>query len=325
MSSYFTHQGNVAEFDNWDDGYQKLLAHTLSQGALHRYRQGSAYSLFGATLDIDQHTDFPVLRLRDMQPGQKIWPELIANLGFSTNINDYADGIRPHWQPYVDERGEGGASLYARAFRKWPQSAQKVAVPNEQLVTHKPVDQIARLIKKLRHKAWTPEALTSDGWEEPQACGVEPTTNDRQSGVLVLHNPTAYNVAQPTCHTVMHFTVAGDGTTLNMFVAGRSQDAIVGLPGDLPRFCALHQLIAIQTGYDVGRFCMTLSDLHVYECQLPMALRLMHIPPAQPCHLFFDTNVKSLECLSKLQLDDFYLRGYDPADYMKPVVPLETE
>ena len=279
----FNHASLQFGANNWDAVYQRLLRLIVTDGDPIPVRGGDfmTRSLLHTTLTLDPSIDFPFTRLRQL-PFDWLTREVLFDLGFTTNINALGPA-RVFWEPWADERGEGGASVYCRAIRRWPPSKPRSEVPNERLVCGQTVDQFQMVINALRNDRTTRRA------------------------VLMLHNPTARGVAQPTCHVGFHFLPRGN--VLNLTVYGRSQDAALGLAYDAPRFCLFLQLAAQLTGFRVGKVFLPISDLHVYEEQMPQVEELLsRSVQSDLCH----ATISHQATLDNIHRADFALHGYNP-------------
>lgn len=72
----------------------------------------------------------------------------------------------------------------------------------------------------------------------------------------------------PPCVFCHQFNVSGD--TLNMVTNQRSCDVPVGVPFDLVQAGLLLSTLAHVTGYKPGKICYVMTNVHIYENQIPM-------------------------------------------------------
>ena len=152
---------------------------------------------------------------------------------------------------------------------------------------HKIID---RILKQLEENPWNRRNVISL-WDYEAF--------DATDGLL----PCAYNVM---------FDVRQVGKTiyLDCTLTQRSNDMLVAHHINSMQYVALQMMIACHFGWEVGKFCYFVNNLHVYDNQFEQALELLNRP--------------EIECSPKLELtcpkgtnfynikpEDFVLSGYE--------------
>lgn len=149
---------------------------------------------------------------------------------------------------------------------------------------------IDRLLKQLEENPWNRRNVISL-WDYEAF--------DTTGGLL----PCAYNVM---------FDVRQVGKTiyLDCTLTQRSNDMLVAHHINSMQYVALQMMIACHFGWEVGKFCYFVNNLHIYDNQFDQALELLNRP--------------EIECSPKLELtcpkgtnfydikpEDFVLSGYE--------------
>lgn len=152
---------------------------------------------------------------------------------------------------------------------------------------HKIID---RILKQLEENPWNRRNVISL-WDYEAF--------DATDGLL----PCAYNVM---------FDVRQVGKTiyLDCTLTQRSNDMLVAHHINSMQYVALQMMIACHFGWEIGKFCYFVNNLHVYDNQFEQALELLNRP--------------EIECSPKLELtcpkgtnfynikpEDFVLSGYE--------------
>lgn len=152
---------------------------------------------------------------------------------------------------------------------------------------HKIID---RILKQLEENPWNRRNVISL-WDYEAF--------DATGGLL----PCAYNVM---------FDVRQVGKTiyLDCTLTQRSNDMLVAHHINSMQYVALQMMIACHFGWEVGKFCYFVNNLHIYDNQFDQALELLNRP--------------EIECSPKLELtcpkgtnfynikpEDFVLSGYE--------------
>lgn len=152
---------------------------------------------------------------------------------------------------------------------------------------HKIID---RLLKQLEENPWNRRNVISL-WDYEAF--------DATGGLL----PCAYNV-------MFDVRLVGDKIYLDCTLTQRSNDMLVAHHINSMQYVALQMMIACHFGWEVGKFCYFVNNLHIYDNQFDQALELLNRP--------------EIECSPKLELTcpkgtnfydikpgDFVLSGYE--------------
>jgi thymidylate synthase len=122
--------------------------------------------------------------------------------------------------------------------------------------------------------------------------------------VVSAWNPAVLDeVALPSCHAFFIFNVTNK--KLNCHLTQRSGDIALGIPFNLSCYAALTQMIAKETGLELGEFSHYINDAHIYENHIDgLKKQLTREPFPLP----------SLEIADKpfwdIKFEDFTLKNY---------------
>lgn len=152
---------------------------------------------------------------------------------------------------------------------------------------HKIID---RILKQLEENPWNRRNVISL-WDYEAF--------DKTGGLL----PCAYNV-------MFDVRQVGETIYLDCTLTQRSNDMLVAHHINSMQYVALQMMIACHFGWEVGKFCYFVNNLHIYDNQFEQALELLNRP--------------EIECSPKLELtcpkgtnfynikpEDFVLSGYE--------------
>ena len=82
--------------------------------------------------------------------------------------------------------------------------------------------------------------------------------------VVSAWNPAVLDeVALPSCHAFFIFNITNG--KLNCHLTQRSGDIALGIPFNLACYATLTQMIAKETGLELGEFSHYINDVHIYE------------------------------------------------------------
>lgn len=132
----------------------------------------------------------------------------------------------------------------------------------------------------------------------------------------VLHNYDMINdefdVPQVSpCHPCIQFS--SDGVFLNAHVFSRSQDIVVGLPGDMIRYSLLTMVLAQLSGLIAKNICFSFTNLHYYmEHETDLLELLMERQDA-----FYVKNAPgmTIEARGQKTVEDFIYSDFTLTDY----------
>lgn len=156
---------------------------------------------------------------------------------------------------------------------------------------HKIID---RLLKQLEENPWNRRNVISL-WDYEAF--------DATGGLL----PCAYNVM---------FDVRQVGKTiyLDCTLTQRSNDMLVAHHINSMQYVALQMMIACHFGWEVGKFCYFVNNLHIYDNQFDQALELLNRPEIE-CSPKLELTCPSGTNFYDIKPEDFVLSGYE---YNKP-------
>jgi thymidylate synthase len=119
-------------------------------------------------------------------------------------------------------------------------------------------------------------------------------------------------MALAACHTLFQFYVANNKLSCQLYQ--RSCDSFLGLPFNIASYALLTQMIAQQTGLELGEFIWTGGDVHIYSNHVEQVkLQLQRQPRPLPSMLI---NNKA-NSLFNYQYSDFNLIDYNPYPAIK--------
>ena len=135
------------------------------------------------------------------------------------------------------------------------------------------------------------------------------------------HILSAWNVAMldkmalPPCHLLAQFYVASD-QSLDCHMYQRSADMFLGVPFNIASYSLLMHILGKLLDLTPRYFIHSFGDAHIYLNSVDQVKeQLKRTPRALPQLKFPD--IKNLEDLKNLSLDDFILEGYDPHPAIK--------
>ena len=137
------------------------------------------------------------------------------------------------------------------------------------------------------------------------------------------HNPhsrrhilTAWNVGEidqmalPPCHVMSQFYVSNK-SELSCHMYQRSADMFLGVPFNIASYALLTHILASILELEVGDFVHSFGDCHIYmNCVEQVNEQISREPKKLPKLKM--PNIKSIDELNSLSLDDFVLDGYNP-------------
>ena len=135
------------------------------------------------------------------------------------------------------------------------------------------------------------------------------------------HILSAWNVAMidkmalPPCHLLAQFYVSSD-QSLDCHMYQRSADMFLGVPFNIASYSLLMHILGKLLDLTPRYFIHSFGDAHIYLNSVNQVKeQIKRSPRALPQLKFPD--IKNLENLRDLSLDDFVLEGYDPHPAIK--------
>ena len=128
------------------------------------------------------------------------------------------------------------------------------------------------------------------------------------------HILSAWNVkkidemALPPCHVMSQFYVSTNGR-LSCQMYQRSADMFLGVPFNIASYALLLSILANILNLEPGNFVHTFGDAHIYKNTIEQVKEQIVREPKKLPSLIMP-NIKSIEDLETLSIDDFILDGY---------------
>jgi len=210
-----------------DTPYEDLLRDVLENGTRKGDRTGTGTrSVFGRQIRFDLAQGFPLITTKRVHLKSVVY-ELLWFLRGDSNVRWLQEHGVKIWDDWADESGELGP-VYGVQWRSWP-------TPDG---GH--VDQIAKVVEQIR------------------------TNPDSRRHIVTAWNPAEVDdMALPPCHALFQFYVADGRLSCQLYQ--RSADLFLGVPFNIASYALLTQMVAAQTGLEVGEFVWTGGDVHIYD------------------------------------------------------------
>lgn len=263
-----------------EQAYLDLLQELVDEsetGELNSDRTGvGTYSLFHRTLRFNLQRGFPLLTTKRM--GLKsIVGELLWFISGSTNANvlkeKYGCTI---WEEWKDEDGELG-KIYGHQWRNFGAASEE---NDGWFFGVTGFDQLKWLINEIK---------------------TNPTS--RRLYVTAADPNSRYDQALDCCHN--YFQVVIKNGKLNLYFQMRSNDVFLGLPYNITSYAVLANMLALETGYDVGELVYSGVDVHLYQNHIEQAKEQLSRKPYK-----FPKLIVNKKPFFEYTLDDFKVEGY---------------
>lgn len=235
------------------------------------------YKLFHRSLRFNLQDGFPLLTTKRMSL-KSIIGELLWFISGSTNANvlkeKYGCTI---WEEWKDEDGELG-KIYGHQWRNFGAASEE---NDGWLFGVTGFDQLKWLINEIK---------------------TNPTS--RRLYVTAADPNSRYNQALDCCHN--YFQVVIKGGKLNLYFQMRSNDVFLGLPYNITSYAVLANMLALETGYDVGELVYSGVDVHLYQNHIEQAKEQLSRKPYK-----FPKLIVNKKPFFEYTLDDFKVEGYE--------------
>ena len=213
--------------------YLDLVRLVIDNGVRKQSRTGvDTLSYFSAHYRVDLKKGFPLLTTKKVE-----WKSLLHEVLWYLSGENHIRNLRKHtkiWDAWADEEGNL-ETAYGYFWRKFP-SAKKDANGNWFV---EEVDQIKYVIDEIKRNP-----------------------NSRRLVVVAWEPGNATKSKLPPCHYTFAFNVSNG--SLNCHLTQRSGDIALGIPFNLAAYSILTQIIAMETGLELGYFSHTIIDAHIY-------------------------------------------------------------
>lgn len=272
--------------------YLDIVKTVLEKGQLKENRTGvSTLSYFGVHYKIDLNKGYPLLTTKKVNFDAVIH-ELLWFLSGETHIRNLKDKTKI-WNAWASEKKNWElGQTYGYQWVKWDQC---VTDPTGKLKLNH-INQIQRVIDDLKTNPFSRRMVVS-AWN--------PADFYRED------NDPKKTVQPSACHTIFMFYVSPD-KKLSCHLTQRSGDLMLGIPFNLASYAALTQMLAQETGLQLGEFSHYINDCHIYVNHIDGAKeQIKRTPRALP----------QLEIAKKpfweLKFEDFKLLNYAPDSPIK--------
>lgn len=149
---------------------------------------------------------------------------------------------------------------------------------------------IDKLLKQLEDNPWNRRNIISL-WDYESF--------DKTEGLL----PCAYN-------TMFDVRKIDDKIYLDCTLTQRSNDMLVAHHINAMQYVALQMMIACHFGWEVGKFCYFVNNLHIYDNQFEQAKELLSREPI-PCNVELKLNAKPKTNFYDIKPENFELINYE--------------
>lgn len=274
--------------------YLNLLEKILNEGEIRRTRNAETVSLFGATLEFDIRTSFPLLTTKRVY-WKGVLGELLWFISGNTDAKKLSDEGIHIWdgntsREYLDsvglshyQEGDGGP-IYGYQWRHFgvPYVGCNAVMPS----ISGPRDQLKTCIDLIRTDP-TSRRIFMSSW-----------------------NPTQVTeMCLPPCHVSYQFYVNNmDELSCSMYM--RSGDMFLGIPFNIASTAALVYILSHLTHKKPGKIIINIGDAHIYRDHIEQVniqlLRKSNIYPF-PTLTVMDTGQT---CVEDYMYTDFCLEGY---------------
>jgi len=272
--------------------YLQLLEKLLSDGTLKGDRTGTGtLSLFGYQMRFNLQDGFPLVTTKQIHL-KSIVHELLWFLQGDTNIAYLQQNQVTIWDNWADVTGSLGP-VYGKQWRSWP-------TPDGGYI-----DQMAQLLEQIKT---TPDSrrLMVSAWN---------VADLPDESISPQANVALGKMALPPCHALFQFYVANGKLSCQLYQ--RSCDTFLGLPFNIASYALLVQMVAQQTGLQLGDFVWTGGDVHLYLNHIEQAkIQLARSPYPLPTL----TLQRKPASLFEYGYDDFALADYQAHEHIKGAI-----
>ncbi|EFO68568.1 thymidylate synthase [Lactobacillus iners] len=257
--------------------YLDLLQKIMLEGHDKSDRTGvGTRSIFGAQMHFDLSEGFPIITTKHV-PFGLIKSELLWFLRGDTNIKFLLEHKNHIWDEW--------------AFKNWVSSTEYNGPDMTNFGLRQQTDELFNIKYQEQMKIFT-EKILSDAtfskkygdlgnvygaqwrrWQTSRGDTIDQLGNvieqiktnpDSRRLIVSAWNPEDIpNVALPPCHVLFQFYVNDNKLSLQLYQ--RSGDMFLGVPFNIASYSLLLNLVARETGLELGEFVHTLGDAHIYK------------------------------------------------------------
>lgn len=264
--------------------YNDVMRRIMEEGVDREGRNGKTRALFAIQMRFNMADGFPAVTTKKLAfnavKGELLW--FLAAKGKERASDEDLKHIQgtertiwtdnaeaPYWKPRAQFPGDLGR-VYGIQWRNWKASDGTT------------IDQIAELIKKLKHDPY-----------------------DRRLIVSAWNPGELQDMALPPCHMFFQCFVA-DGK-LSLHMVQRSCDMFLGVPFNIASYSLLLHMLARASGLVPHEFVHTLQDAHIYHDHFDAVKEQLSREPMPLCQLWLNPGKTDIDSWT---MDDIRLENY---------------
>jgi thymidylate synthase len=255
--------------------YLDLAERVLKNGVLKKNRTGvDTLSCFAEHYQVDLSNGYPLLTTKKVN-----FNAMLREVLWYLSGEDHIRNLRQHtkiWNAWADKDGNLDTA-YGRYWRRFPSASLNPDTGKYEVME---VDQIGKVLELLR---------------------TDP--NSRRMVVTAWEPGNAFGSRLPPCHYTFAFNV--QGKKLNCHLTQRSGDIALGIPFNLAAYSLLTQILAQESGFEVGIFSHTIVDAHIYVNHIDGLKEQLTRTPKPLSRVEI-----ARKPIDELRFDDFTLVGY---------------
>ncbi len=312
-----------------EETYLQLMRDILDHGHLKGDRTGTGTkSIFGYQMRFDLSKGFPLLTTKKV-PFGLIKSELLWFLRGDTNIQYLLKHKNHIWDEWAFENWIKSPEYQGADMTNFGLRSQKDSQFKEEYLNQKKIfcnkivqdDDFAARYGNLgdvygaQWRHW--QTRNHDTIDQIQnVIDTIKTNPDSRRMIVTAWNPEDVpTAALPPCHTMFQFYVVDGKLSCQLYQ--RSGDVFLGVPFNIASYALLTNLIARETGLEVGDFVHTLGDAHIYSNHFAQVKEQLKREPKDSPQLWLDPDKHDLNDFS---LADIKAKNYDPWPAIKAPV-----
>lgn len=242
------------------DKYQKIVLDVLSNGTHEENRTAEdTIADFGYHYSIDLSKGYPLLTTKEMDTFR--WDSMLHEFEWYLSGDHHVQELTEKtgiWDAWADENNNL-PSAYGRFWRRYPVPSEKTQLDGEAWITDD-----SKYTTRESNNGDSNLVFDQLGFVVDALSGDNPYRGSESRRLIVnaWHPSNAQVSNLPPCHYTFVFNTQNG--KLNTHLTQRSADIALGVPFNIAAYSLMTELVAQQTGYDVGEFSHTLVDAHIY-------------------------------------------------------------
>lgn len=297
--------------------YVDLLKNILATGEERKDRTGvGTWSIFGGQLKFDLRERFPLVTIK-----KTLWKSAFIEMLWFIRGESNTKYLKEHdvkiWDDWADKDGNLGP-VYGVQWRHWPGKLQELYT--EDVVAWAGNPPSYPVIDKILENS-TYIGGKVDGYKDVD---VYQESVDQLKILIDMiktnptgrrHIVTAWNPAfikemgLPPCHRDFHCYVSNDGH-LDLMMAIRSWDTVLGGPFNIAQYALLTHLIARATGLKPRHLIINHGDAHVYLNHVQKITEILNTYSPIDCPTELVINTDNID-IDGYKIEDFQIVGYE--------------